>query len=131
MGMIFTLVFLLLKLSSVVHFEAYYLLPVLLMLSRLNAVFAIYFYEYVSGGVGALIKSELAFKHLISALAFSLLLAYSFSFLLGLLVAFFTLLATGRFFTSRLGGLSGDIYGFLIEITELFLLNYIIITNFS
>ncbi len=36
MGMIFTLVFLALKLSSVIHFEAFYLLPVILMYSRLN-----------------------------------------------------------------------------------------------
>ncbi len=51
MGMTFTIVFLAFKLSSVIYFELYYLLPVVLMLSRLNAVLAIYMYNYISSGV--------------------------------------------------------------------------------
>ena len=131
MGMIFTLIFVVLKLSSVIHFEAYYLLPVLLMFSRLNVVFAIYFYEYISSGVGKILKEELTLKHLLFALFYTTLLAYFFSFLTALIVLFFILILTAKFFTSRLGGLSGDIYGFIIEVTELALLNYIIILNFS
>lgn len=127
MGMTFTVVFLLLKLSSVIHLEAYYLLPVILMFSRLNAVMAIYFYNYISSGVGALIKEELSTKYLLIAIFYSLLLAFFFSFTIGLLLSIFTLLVTAKFFTSRLGGLNGDTYGFIIELTELLLLNYIII----
>ena len=56
MGMTFTFVFLALKLSSVIYLEAFYLLPVILMLSRFNAVLVIYFYPYVSQGVGQLLK---------------------------------------------------------------------------
>jgi len=131
MGMVFTLVFLALKLSSVIHFEAYYLLPVILMFSRLNAVMAIYFYEYVSGGIGKLIKNELLRNHLFIAVFYSLFISFFFSASFMLVIAFLLLLILAKFFTSRLGGLSGDIYGFIIELTELILLNYVIIVNFA
>ena len=131
MGMIFTLVFLALKLSSVIHFEAFYLLPVILMFSRLNATLGIYFYKYISSGVGALLKEELTLKPTLIALFYSLVLAFLFSFVSAFIVAIISLLLIAKFFTSRLGGLNGDIYGFTIEVTELALLNYIIISNFS
>jgi cobalamin synthase len=131
MGMIFSIVFLSLKLSSVIYFEAYYLLPVILMLSRLNAVLGIYFYNYVSGGVGKLIKDELTLKQLLFAVVLTLGVSYFFTFLSAFVICILLLIICGKFFTSRLGGLSGDIYGFIIEVTELVLLNYIIISNFS
>ena len=131
MGMTFTFVFLVLKLSSVISFEAFYLLPVILMYSRLNALLAIFFYKYISGGVGTLIKEELQKSHLMVALVFSLSVAYTFSFLLAFIMSILTLLIIARFFQKRLGGLSGDIYGFIIEFTELVLLNYIILVNFQ
>jgi len=131
MGMIFSIVFLVLKLSSVIHFEAYYLLPIILMFSRLNAMIGIYFYNYISSGVTTLIKKELSFKYLAIAIFYSLILAYFFSFTSMILVSILVLIILAKFFTSRLGGLNGDIYGFIIEITELVLLNYIIISNFS
>ena len=131
MGMTFTIAFLLLKLSSVVHFEAYFLLPIILMLSRLNAVLAIYFYDYISSGVGKLLKNELNKKQLLFALLYTLCLALSFNFLDAFIISTLVLIICAKFFTSRLGGLNGDMYGFIIEVTELFLLNYIIISNFS
>ena len=131
MGMVFTLLFLLLKLSSLIHVEAYYLLPLVLMFSRLNALLAIYCYNYVSAGVGALIKEEFTLVHLLIALIFSLTLAYLFSFTSLFIVTFLTLIVSAKFFSSRLGGLSGDIYGFIIELTELILLNYILVVQFS
>lgn len=131
MGMVFTVVFLLLKLSSVIYFEAYYLLPIILMFSRLNAVLAIYFFNYISSGVTLLIKEELTHQQLLIALLSSLVLAYNFSFFSAFVVSVVVLLFFAKFFTSRLGGLNGDTYGFIIEITELFLLNYIIIAHIS
>jgi len=131
MGMTFTLVFIALKLSCVIHFEAYYLLPVILMFSRLNAILGIYFYDYISSGVGKLLKEELTAKHILFAIFYSLVLAYLFSFSSAFLLAILLLLIIGKFFTSRLGGLNGDIYGFIIEVSELSLLNYIIISSFS
>jgi len=131
MGMVFTVVFLLLKLSSVIYFGAYYLLPVILMLSRLNAVLAIYVYEYISSGVGALIKEELTMKQLLTALLLSLVVASLFSFLSAFIISALVFLFCAKFFISRLGGLNGDNYGFIIEMTELFLLNYIIIAHIA
>jgi len=131
MGMVFTLVFLALKLSCVIHLEAFYLLPVILMFSRLNATLGIYFYEYISSGVGGLLKEELTLKLTLVALLYSLILASLFSFVSAFIVAALILLVIAKFFTSRLRGLNGDIYGFIIEVTELALLNYIIISNFS
>jgi len=131
MGMTFTFIFLALKLSSVIYFEEYYLLPVILMLSRLNAVLAIYFYNYISSGVGRLIKEEFTLKLLLFALIYSLIIAYLFSFANAFLISIVLLMISARFFTKRLGGLNGDIYGFIIEVTELALLNFIIINNFS
>ena len=131
MGMTFTFVFLALKLSSIVHFEAYYLLPIILMFSRLNASLAIYFYEYISSGVGKLIKDELSSNQLAFALFYTLLLAYIFSFVSAFVISLFVLVLSARFFTNRLGGLNGDVYGFIVEVSEVALLNYVIVSNFS
>ena len=131
MGMTFTIVFLMFKLSSVIYFDAFYLLPVILMLSRFNATLSIYFYNYISSGVGELIKKELNKKHLLFALLYTLALALAFNFLDAFIISIFVLIICAKFFTSRLGGLNGDVYGFIIELTELALLNFIIIKNFS
>ena len=101
------------------------------MFSRLNAGLGIYFYNYISSGVGKLLKEELKTQHLLFTILYSLLIAYFFSFTSAFLLAILVLLVIAKFFTSRLGGLNGDIYGFIIEVTELVLLNYIIISNFS
>jgi cobalamin 5'-phosphate synthase/cobalamin synthase len=130
MGMTFTFVFLVLKLSSLVALDAFYLLPIVLMFSRLNATLAIYLYEYVSSGVGGLLKEELSLQQVLFSLVATLVMAYLFSFITAFLVALFVLIVSARFFTKRLGGLTGDVYGFIIEVTELALLNYIIIVNF-
>ena len=99
MGMTFTIVFLAFKLSSVIYFEAYYLLPIILMLSRLNAVLAIYFYDYISSGVGKLIKEELSFKHLLFAISYALIITYFFSFLSAFIVSILVLILSAKFFS--------------------------------
>ena len=131
MGMIFTIVFLLLKLSSLIHLEAFFLLPLVLMFSRLNATLAIYFYKYISGGVTKLIKDELGKKQMFFSVLYTFAIAYYFSFLTAFVVSVLILLFVAWFFVKRLKGLNGDIYGFIIEVTELFLLNFIIMSNIS
>jgi cobalamin 5'-phosphate synthase/cobalamin synthase len=131
MGMVFTLVFLALKISSIIYFNAYYLLPIILMLSRLNASLAIYFSKYIGGGMGLLAKEELKFWQLLVAVLFSLSLVLYTSSLWLFVFSLLTLVLSAKFFTARLGGLSGDIYGFIIELSELVLLNYLIVSNFS
>ena len=129
MGMVFTFLFLALKISSIVYFKAYYLLPIILMLSRFNATLAIYFGNYIGGGMGLLAKQELNFFQLFIAFAFTLALSlYANSFGM-FVVSLLTLIVSAKFFSSRLGGLSGDIYGFIIEMSELVLLNYLIFTQ--
>ena len=127
MGMIFSITFLLFKASSLYFLEALELLPIILMLSRYNAVLAIYFFPYIrKAGMSTLAKQEFTKQQLL--LSSSIVLALVWFTHSWLLFAFslFSLLLIQRFFTKRLGGFSGDIYGFLIEVTELVLLNLLL-----
>ncbi|EDZ63141.1 cobalamin-5-phosphate synthase [Sulfurimonas gotlandica GD1] len=126
MGMIFTVTFLILKASSLAVFDAFYLLPVVLLLSRFNAVLAIYFFPYISqNGMGTLAKEELKGKQVLIAFIYVTLLSISTLGLFVLSLLVLSLIKT--FFIRRYGGFSGDIYGFTIEITELILLNAILL----
>lgn len=125
MGMIITATFLILKASSFAHLESFYLLPIVMMLSRFNAVLSIYFYPYVGGGMAKLAKDEFTKQHLILSSVFILALGLYFSWVL-VLSSIVIMFLINRFFIKRYGGLSGDMYGFNIELTELILLNIII-----
>ncbi|MFT5835752.1 MAG: adenosylcobinamide-GDP ribazoletransferase [Sulfurimonas sp.] len=126
MGMIFTVTFLILKASSLAVFDAFYLLPIILMLSRFNAVLAIYLFPYISqNGMGTLAKSELKGTQVIAALIYVGILCFSTLWLFAL--SLFVLFLVKSFFIKRYGGFSGDIYGFIIEVTELVLLNAILL----
>jgi len=127
MGMIFGGVFLILKASSMSHFESFYLLPFILMLSRFNATLAIYIYPYISkGGIGEMAKAEFGKNQLIfiSVLVLSLGMLTSITMLITSLLVLFV---SAMFFKSRYGGFSGDMYGFVIELSELLLLNSVIV----
>lgn len=128
MGMLFSVTFLLFKASSLWFLEAIWLLPVILMLSRFNAVLAIYFFPYIrEEGMSTLAKQEFTGGQLFASVMLVLaVVAFSGSWLL-LAVSLLTLWVTKYFFVRRLGGFSGDIYGFLIEVTELLLLNTLLI----
>ena len=127
MGMIFSVVFLIFKASSVVYLGSYVLLPFILALSRLNAVVAIYSFPYISSGITQFIKDELSLKMLFASLGFVFVIAFFMHglwlFLLSLLFGF----VLSLIFVKRYGGLNGDMYGFLIETTELFLLNLLLL----
>lgn len=127
MGMIVSATFLIAKASSLAHFEAFYLLPIILMLPRLNVVLAIYFYPYVSpNGMSTLAKAELTKTELFIALFYSLVLVAFFNIWLALVSALLVLFVIKSFFIKRYGGFTGDIYGFSIEVTELILLNVLL-----
>ena len=126
MGMLFSGVFLLLKASALAHVEALYLLPLVLMLSRFNASLAIYFFPYVSkNGMSTLAKEEFTRSQLLFTSLYVLAFGMWLSWVL-VAVSLFVLLACSFFFMRRYGGFSGDIYGFLIETTELVLLHAIL-----
>jgi adenosylcobinamide-GDP ribazoletransferase len=129
MGMIFTGAFLLLKASALWHLEALWALPLILMFSRFNAVLAIYFYPYIRPqGMSSLAKAEFTPVQLAAA-TFTVFAALLFVPQGGTLLAaaLLVLLLTGAFFTRRLGGFSGDVYGFMIEVTEVVVLNLLLI----
>jgi cobalamin 5'-phosphate synthase/cobalamin synthase len=128
MGMIFSITFLIFKASSLWFLDVVYLLPIVLMLSRYNVVLAIYLFPYIrKEGMSTLAKQEFTKRQLvISSLIVLALVAWSGSWLL-LGISLLTLLLIKQFFIRRLGGFSGDIYGFLIEVTELVLLNVLLI----
>ncbi len=128
MGMIFGGVFLILKASSLAAFNMFYLLPIVLMLPRLATVFAIYFFPYVSpSGMGSLAKEELKSWQVWMAFSYTLLLTFFFDSFSLLLLTFGIVFVIKSFFIKRYGGFTGDIYGFSIELTELLLLNAILV----
>ncbi len=127
MGMLFGGTFLLLKASSLMALESYALLPLVLLLPRLMVVFVIHFFPYVSGGMSSLAKEELKLQQVAIALLYSLLFIFLYKAWFLFVGAFFIMFLSKRFFIKRYGGFTGDIYGFTIEVTELFLLNLIIV----
>ncbi len=127
MGMIMSVTFLIAKASSLAHFEAFYLLPLILMLSRLNAVLAIYLYPYVSpNGMSSFAKAEFTKTQLLIALFYSLVITAIFNMWILLVSSLLVLFVIKSFFIKRYGGFTGDIYGFSIEVTELILLNILL-----
>ncbi|MFA6137804.1 MAG: adenosylcobinamide-GDP ribazoletransferase [Sulfurimonas sp.] len=135
MGMIFTAAFLILKASTLAVFDAFYLLPLVLMLSRFNAVLAIYFYPYVSpNGMSSFAKEELKNFQVLAATIYVITIGALMFGLLNLVLIFVSLLilfVIKLYFLKRYGGFTGDIYGFCIEVTELILLNSILIIGIS
>lgn len=132
MGMIISVTFLILKASSLAHFELFYLLPLILMLSRLNAVLAIYFYPYISqSGMGTLAKEEFTKAQMLIAFFYSFLIVLLYNKLLLLVSALLVLFVIKSIFVKRYGGFTGDIYGFSIEVTELVLLNALLFGFFA
>jgi len=128
MGMIFSVVFLLLKASSLVALNMMYLLPVVLLLSRFTAVAAIYLYPYLStNGMGALAKEEFSQKQFFISVAYVAVITTLFHSFVLLFVSLLVLFTCKVFFMRRYGGFTGDIYGFSIEMTELVLLNAVIV----
>jgi len=129
MGMTYTGVFLIVKASALIVVDALYYLPLILMLSRFNVVLAIYFLPYIrENGMSTLAKQEFIKPHLIVSILFVGLISLFFikGFIL-LAIALLSLLFFKLWFTSRFGGFSGDLYGFMIEGTELILLHGVIV----
>jgi cobalamin synthase len=97
------------------------------MLSRLNAVLAIYFYPYISkSGMGTLAKEELTKPQMLIALFYSFFVVLLYNKLLLLVSTLLVLFVIKSLFMKRYGGFTGDIYGFSIEVTELVLLNILL-----
>jgi len=129
MGMIFSVVFLIFKASSVIFIKDLGLLPFILMFSRLSVVVVIYMFDYISKGVTTLIKEELDVKLLVFAMGYAFFIGLIFSKVwLGVFALVFGV-ALASLFNKRYGGLNGDMYGFIIEVCEVFLLNVAMILS--
>ncbi len=133
MGMTYTGVFLIVKASVLWHLETLWALPLVLMLARFNTVIAIYFFTYIrENGMSTLAKKEFTRTQFIASAL--MVLTASFLFTWGtvlLIVSLFTLLLFKIWFGRRFGGFSGDLYGFMIEGTELILLHLLILFQTS
>lgn len=129
MGMIFTGVFLLLKVSVLVHLEALWALPLVMMLSRFNTVIAIYFFPYIrTEGMSTLAKAEFTRTQFIVSALFVVVTVFFFPAGLWLLAtSLLCLLLCRLWFEKRFGGFSGDLYGFMIEMSELVLLHLLLV----
>ena len=77
--------------------------------------------------MSTLAKEELTQTQFITALIYSLFLTLVFSTPMLIFTSLITLWLLKRFFIKRYGGFTGDIYGFSIEVTELVLLNIILL----
>jgi len=128
MGMIFTLLFVLLKLSTFIYIEQIYYLILIMALSRYNALISIYFFNYVSSGFSKGAKEMFETKDFIlSSLFIALLVLYFDNGIWLLLTSLLTLWLIKLLFYKKIGGFSGDVYGFSIEMSELMMLNILII----
>ena len=129
MGMTYTGVFLIVKASALIVIDAVYLLPLVLMLSRFNVVLAIYFLPYIrENGMSTLAKKEFVKTQLIASIMLVLISCFFFPFgFILLAVSLLSLLFFKIWFTKRFGGFSGDLYGFMIEGTELILLHAVMV----
>ncbi|MDY0402923.1 adenosylcobinamide-GDP ribazoletransferase [Sulfurovum sp.] len=129
MGMIFTALLLLLKVSLLIHLEHVELLPLLLMLSRYNALLWIRFYPYLStNGIGSLAKQEFTTTQLMISSVMVLVCVTFFQSWVLWLASFLAAWLTALFFMRRYGGFSGDIYGFGIEMSEIVLLHLLVLS---
>ena len=126
MGMIFSVLFLIVKLSSFLALHNPFSVIAIMSFSRFYVLGSIFLFPYVSRGVGALLKEELELKHLFVSFVFSVSVAFYFNALFVFFLGVFFSIALAFLLAKRLGGLNGDGYGFIIEISELFLLNILL-----
>jgi adenosylcobinamide-GDP ribazoletransferase len=130
MGAIFGFLFLAVKISAFLSLKDFYLFLLVPMLSRFGVAVAIYSFSYIRpNGMGALAKQEFSAP----LFAYSAILVCSiislvdmrFFALFGIVVV--KAFAVSNFLKTRFGGLSGDMYGFVIEVCELALLVALVI----
>ncbi len=129
MGMTYTAVFLIVKASVLVVTDALWALPIILMLARFNAVLAIYFFPYIrENGMSTLAKQEFNITQLLCSILIVSLVSISMpKGVLLLLISLVSLLFFKLWFNRRFGGFSGDLYGFMIEGTEILLLHGVLL----
>lgn len=119
----------LIKLTTIADYPAHRLIPVLIlvpMLARLTQLIGVVCFPYVrEEGLAKSFNRYIQKKNLYLASLFSLVVCIIIKGLLGviLLISTFSLaLIGGRYITSKIGGLTGDVYGAITELTTVVLL---------
>ena len=136
-GVLTLISFLLLKIAILNEFFTYNISesPALLItapvLGRWISVFSIFYFKSArKDGLGNFFKENISWKELLLSLILTLLFVFYFTGPGGLITLFIiTILSVpvSLFFSSKLGGLTGDVYGTLCESSELFSLIFIFI----
>ncbi len=130
MGVIYGFLFLALKLAAFLSIKEFWLFVFVPMLSRFGGALAIFAFPYVRpSGMGYAAKMELTAPLFIySALLVSCVIAFANIWLFALfVVATLKAVSVSGWLSRRFSGLSGDMYGFVIESTELALLCTIVV----
>ncbi|NPA66015.1 MAG: adenosylcobinamide-GDP ribazoletransferase [Epsilonproteobacteria bacterium] len=130
MGMIFSVSFLILKATLFFSLEQLSVLIPILTLSRMGIVVIIYKFRYISSGIGELIKEELSPLHVNVALFFGFCISMFYGVVWAFILVLLYMLIVSQMFQRRYGGLNGDIYGFLIESSEVVLLFIAVLAGF-
>lgn len=132
MGAIYGFLFLSLKITAFLSLTNFMLFLLVPMLSRFAAVFAIYNFSYVrNSGMGYLAKKELTTPLFIYSilLVCAIILLIDVRFFILFAIAIIVAIIIGFYLVKKFGGLSGDMYGFIIESSELILLCGLVIDN--
>lgn len=122
---------LLVEISSSGHLTA---LILIVVLSRWSLIFITYLFPYAKEvGMGKAFKDSLNLVHIFISLVMTLIITAVISFYFLSLTALLMLpivtvvsFAIAQYFKSKLGGITGDILGFICEVSEIiFLISYI------
>ncbi|SFI96543.1 adenosylcobinamide-GDP ribazoletransferase [Thermoflavimicrobium dichotomicum] len=130
MGVLAAILTIFLKVSSIaslpLEWKTGLVLPVAAVISRGVAVWAIFMFPYVyEQGIGLEMKKDLKRNRFMFALAMTVVLSIILEGWMGLVALVLTFLFASVFawrVSERLGGLTGDIYGALIEGSEVLVL---------
>lgn len=132
MGVLYSMVFVILKISFLVflfknHYEFHLL--VVLMLSRLMVLYNIKLFDFKSSFVETLKKSLSSNCLIFSTIFVSILSIFiiGFKFLWIFILSFIFLIVVTNFLKNKLGFLNGDTIGATLELNELFMLFTILI----
>jgi len=130
MGAIYGFLFLSLKLAAFLALADFALFLLVPMLSRFGGTLAIYGFAYVRpSGMGYMAKKELTTPLFVysAALVCAVTTIVNPLFFMFLAVAIAASIGVSKYLVKRFGGLSGDMYGFVIEVVEFVLLFAIVV----
>ncbi len=127
-SVIFGTLFLITKLSAFIYLNNMAFFILIASTSRFSVIFPIRYFPYISYGMATNAKKELKNIHLIisSLIILTLCTIINKFAIIALTIGVFLNVFQGWLLTKKFGGLNGDMYGFLIELNEMFLLLFFV-----